>query len=217
MASFLRAATALCFPGPRAFVISHISKLWTSDLSQFDSSSIPFALETVLLARECHIDAILKRSLYELLRRPCFGINRLKDDDVIVLSGDDSDSDAGSHNDSKKILPVADFLLLTHAREQLVEAWDTLTRSPPDLACHSPNTNCKCTCLQVWYQKVHASGLHVDFRYDPIEGLSELTDVDWVDAGYCVECTADRRELWNRSREKLWQNLDIWLELQSSA
>ncbi|KAF7337222.1 hypothetical protein MSAN_02274600 [Mycena sanguinolenta] len=63
------------------------------------------------------------------------------------------------------------------------------------------------------YQKlVQKSGVADDYLYDPLCGLQVLIEADWTGEGYCDACVKRRREMWANKREKLWENLDIWLD-----
>jgi hypothetical protein len=50
--------------------------------------------------------------------------------------------------------------------------------------------------------------------YDVLCGLKVLVDRDWkAKDKYCDDCMRVRRDAWQKQRVKLWQNLDLWLEL----
>jgi hypothetical protein len=60
---------------------------------------------------------------------------------------------------------------------------------------------------------VHESGLMEEYAFDPMCGLQALIDAPWVEAGFCVGCVEMRRKVWQRAREKTWENLGIWFGL----
>src|ERR1700733_451562 len=71
-ASILRASTALEFPSFREFAVTYLQTMWSDDLDAVSDKCLPYALETIVLARECNVPGPLKRAFYELLRIPEF-------------------------------------------------------------------------------------------------------------------------------------------------
>ncbi|KAH9034419.1 hypothetical protein EDB84DRAFT_1676185 [Lactarius hengduanensis] len=64
-----------------------------------------------------------------------------------------------------------------------------------------------------WAELVHASGVFAQRMIDPLMGLQDLVDMPWKDEGFCRKCVAARANEWADLRTKLWDNLDVWLEL----
>jgi len=48
---------------------------------------------------------------------------------------------------------------------------------------------------------------------DPLMGLQVLVEISWKDEGFCKKCVSARRNAWEELRRKLWEDLDVWLEL----
>ena len=65
-----------------------------------------------------------------------------------------------------------------------------------------------------WAQRLVENGAFEDGMYDVFEGLQKIIDMDWRGMGYCVGCVAERREAWTALREKLWDELDVFLGLK---
>ena len=55
--------------------------------------------------------------------------------------------------------------------------------------------------------------LYIECMHDPVAGLERMCAIDWVSLGFCVGCVTAWRASWRRQREKIWDNLDLWLEL----
>lgn len=73
--------------------------MWTDDLSDL-SDSLDNAADTVLLARRCNVNAILKRALYELVVTE--GLKQWE--------ADQSDPDV-EDGENKSVLSASDFLV----------------------------------------------------------------------------------------------------------
>ena len=53
-----------------------------------------------------------------------------------------------------------------------------------------------------------------EYMHDVLCGLKVLIDRDWEGKdGYCGDCAKMRRVAWQKQRVKLWENLNLWLEL----
>jgi hypothetical protein len=44
-------------------------------------------------------------------------------------------------------------------------------------------------------------------------GLQDLMEIPWRDEGFCKKCVAARTKAWSRLRKKIWDDLDVWLQL----
>ncbi|PSR77822.1 hypothetical protein PHLCEN_2v7694 [Hermanssonia centrifuga] len=67
--------------------------------------------------------------------------------------------------------------------------------------------------LAIWDTHVTKSGIYEECMYDPLCGLERIARLDWEAFGYCKGCVEKRREAWRKTGEKIWGNLDLWLEL----
>jgi hypothetical protein len=203
-ASILRASTVLEFPSFREFAVNYFQTIWSDNLDAVSDERLPFALETIVLARECNVQGPLKRAFYELLRIPEF----------LDVFGEDS-SPAVQQSDLSRRLSSADVRRLHRARDRLVLSWtQAMTSPPPLLTCgdHPLSDNA------VWFASVFQSGIFQDYLYDPICGFDEvLLGINWDEAlkssQSCENCNKGRRGTWSKQKVELWKNLDGWLEL----
>ncbi|THG92728.1 hypothetical protein EW026_g8270 [Hermanssonia centrifuga] len=67
--------------------------------------------------------------------------------------------------------------------------------------------------LAIWDTHITKSGIYEECIYDPLCGLERIARLDWKAFGYCKGCVEKRREAWRKTGEKIWGNLDLWLEL----
>ncbi|KAJ6464536.1 hypothetical protein C8R45DRAFT_1107418 [Mycena sanguinolenta] len=221
IASILRVSTLLSFPDFRDWAVRLLEDRWSSALGDLSTEAIPHATETVLLARSFDVPTILKRALYELVRLAGYG---------------QSDRDGGvSSQDYRALVNAREHL--TTAWWQTMQ---TMTPYSPDLMfCAStpqpadpavpapdpaadpavpPPAQARCTTTdplqsaKAYHKLVQASDVANDFLHDPLCGLRVLIDADWAGEGYCDACVKRRRDMWAHKREKLWENLDIWLD-----
>ncbi|KIP03251.1 hypothetical protein PHLGIDRAFT_121770 [Phlebiopsis gigantea 11061_1 CR5-6] len=84
-------------------------------------------------------------------------------------------------------------------------AWARRKVSRTDLA--------RAAAAEHWRELVLNSDLYVEYMNDPLEGLERLAELRWEEKGFCGGCVASWRTSWMRQREKIWANLDLWLEL----
>ncbi|KAJ7818971.1 hypothetical protein B0H14DRAFT_2837789 [Mycena olivaceomarginata] len=194
-ASILRAATLLSFPDFRDWAVRLLEDMWSPALANLSTEEIQHATESVLLARECEPPAIRKRALYELVRL------------------------AGYGQSGREGVSPQDFRALVKAREHLTAAWmQTMNPYSLDLLVCARSASAagdaeapRCTTADPLLSgKAHHK---LEYLYDPLCGLHALIEADWAAEGYCDACVKLRREVWANRREKIWDNLDIWLGL----
>lgn len=183
------------------------------------------------LAKNCEIPEILKRAYYDLVQSDALGQDASGDDD-------ETQEDIDNHTISRE-----DLVKLIKTREQLCSKWFLNGARPPsrsmfpcplgpipvpeeDAGLPEPpapsvqQQQCAAAwekALQHWDEKVMVSDLYETHLYNPIGGLECLSKIDWESLGYCEGCVKSWREHWMRERVKLWQNLDIWLELSNES
>lgn len=68
-----------------------------------------------------------------------------------------------------------------------------------------------------WDTLVKKSGIFEDCMYDPICGLDRVSKVDWSSCGFCDGCVKGWKVSWEKKREKLWSNMNLWLGLSESG
>ena len=63
VAAIFRAADALEFDKFKAYAISYLEEMWPDDIHGLRAGE-EYAADTVLLARQCNLNSVLKRALY---------------------------------------------------------------------------------------------------------------------------------------------------------
>jgi len=222
LAAVLRAARALSFDAQRKWAERIFERMWPATLDALTTDAIPHAAAALTLARTCNLRGVQKRASYELLRLPTFGQTITME----AEEGRETDENVGFDK-----LPRADLIRMLHAREQLGLAWaEVAGKAPTDYACpRSSQTQIQsergggssggCASANVervharWVELVHTTGLYVQRMVDPLMGLQDLMGIPWKDEGFCKKCVTARRNAWDGLRRKLWNDLDVWLEL----
>ena len=193
IASVLRAANALSCRAIVQFSEKLLQEIWSPDLSRVSGTPLPYAQETILLARELGLPAVLKRALYELLR----------------------------DGDSRDDLSRGDLHRIHTAHGELQMAWAGFIWNMPNshaFQCHNRQGG-SLTCaaaidrdrFQTWRDLLEEHELFAP--NDPLDGLRRLAELDWASCGCCAGCVASRREIFAKKREELWVKLDSWLDL----
>ncbi|KAJ3858134.1 MAG: hypothetical protein NXY57DRAFT_906900 [Lentinula lateritia] len=169
-------------------------------LSTHLSPSVATAI--VLLARDCGLQSVLKRALYELVRTDGFGQTL---DSSISVSGPCDQ------------LSAEDYRLLVKARERLISLWMSVAAPsfPPfqDTSVyrnvlHSiPSVSQPSTAIR--------RSLFMTYTNDPLCGLEKLVKLPWeapstLDGlegkglNYCHSCAKVRRVFWETRRKEWW-------------
>jgi hypothetical protein len=222
LAGVLRAAGALSFDVQLKWAERIFERMWPTTLDSLTTDPTRHAAVALALARTRGLRGVQKRASYELLRMPTFG------QAIVVASPAEEE---GSR---------ADLLRLLHAREQLGIAWaEAAGKAPTDFVCPrstqkselgdvNASTSAgsgnsgdgrRCASANVdrvharWAELVHTTGLYVQRMVDPLMGLQDLAEIAWKDEGFCRKCIAARTNAWDELRRKLWDDLDVWLEL----
>lgn len=222
------AARTLKFGQLDAIATYKLTTMWSDKLSCVTLSRIPYAAETVVISRKYNVPSLLKRAFYELLRSEGFAQMNVSDRDnenAETLSVDGRDLVGHAR------LGRADLLRLVVAREKLSKSWISLAGFASVEPGHSlptidwsesealdGSTEGRCAMAwketaALWAEKVIESGFLEDWILDPICGLEQLGELDWLEAGFCVKCVETRQNTWRRKREELWEELGAWLGL----
>jgi len=167
-------------------------------VEKVSKQQIPFATESIALARKCSLPSVLKRAFYELVRGP--------DDDL---------------NSSGTILSVNDVTQILRARLWLMKAWQDLALRPEyavgEVAACTCAAYSRCGSIVIRSPERRREGLEPYFdclkRYaqDPICGLGQLCDLRWEDEGFCGDWIIERKRSWKKAKEDLWDRLDEML------
>ncbi|KAK0504449.1 hypothetical protein EDD18DRAFT_1133834 [Armillaria luteobubalina] len=205
VASIFRASKALSFDRFLDWSTRYLEDMWPSSLCEVSLDPINYASDTVILAREWGLKSIRKRALYELVRLAGFG--------------QDYDSDEESDHSSSAI-SSSDYRLLVRAREMLTSAWTTRIATATfgvEAKCVGGVEGCTAAdpglVASRHQEMVVASGLFETYLRDPVCGTEALMELDWGKAGYCEACVEQRRVVWGKARERMWEDLDMWLGL----
>lgn len=240
LAGILRAARALSFEKQRQWAERIFERMWPATLDTLTTDPIPHAAVALVLARTCGLRGAQKRASYELLRMPTFG-QAVRAPAAHMEVEEDPRVDAHADMDmGLDELPRADLLKLLHAREQLVLAWAEIAgKAPTDFVCprgtqtqimpesgggsstSSNNDGRRMGCASAsadrvhvrWAELVHTTGLYVQRMVDPLMGLQDLMKIPWREEGFCKKCVAARTNTWEGFRRKIWDDLDVWLQL----
>jgi hypothetical protein len=244
LAGVLRAARALSFKEQHKWAERILKSMWPATFSTLTTDPIPHAAIALTLARTCGLRGVQKRASYELLRVPTFGqaIVAAPAEHVEVPEDSRADADAVAKKDFDE-LPRAYLLRLLHAREQLVLAWAEIAgKAPTDFVCprgtqtqimleggggssttgSSDGRRSGCASANVdrvharWAELVHTTGLYVQRMVDPLMGLQDLMKIPWKEEGFCKKCVAARMNTWREFKRKLWEDLDVWLQLTAA-
>jgi hypothetical protein len=209
LSSVLRAATILDFTDLKRWAISAFESTFPPELSAFTPSARPNAKETVVLSRECDVPNVLKAAFYDLLRTDGMGLGLPED---CAETGEDDEDE-----DERVQLSRADTLRVIAAREKLTSEWVSIISNPISRKCNRPEE--ECSGVQIyddlfeWNERVHKDNWASDHMYDPIGGLEALIAMKWEEA-YCDDCCRAKRNVWKSRREKMWDLLDVHLQLQ---
>ncbi|KAE9402052.1 hypothetical protein BT96DRAFT_918523 [Gymnopus androsaceus JB14] len=224
--SILRASHKLGFTRFKFWATRLLEKMWPAELDPIsttapvDATSLNLdktclstrlspidATAVVSLARECGIQSVLKRSLYELIRSEGFG-----------------------HLTNQ--IPDSDRNLLISAREKLTQLWMELQFPPSPSFPECPllaagpaaptNASPPPPPDDIAYDPPAPLPLSIAYLYDPLSGLEKLAQLNWeglsVPAGgaglgsgrtpglgYCPTCARARREFFASLRMEWWE------------
>jgi len=143
VASILRASTTLCFPRFRELSIHILQETWPRELDSYDNNIIPFAADTIILAKQYRVPNVLKRAYYELL----------------------CNEDMNQESSSRNRLPSEDLYLLIETRGALLHEWMSLTAVSSLQQCVHMSTSLNAAKAR-WHKISHESGLARDWTVD---------------------------------------------------
>lgn len=194
----LRSSHILSATQVKACAIRHFKEMWPTAVEKVSKEPIPFAVESIFLARKFSVLSVLKRAFYELIRGP---------DDYL-------DSSSGPK------LSVTDLAMILKARSWLMKEWQQLALRPTYLAGEFT-----CTCMTHAHcerisdrsvRRVHEGIIpyfdtYKGYSQDPICGLEQLCDLHWEDQGFCRDWIIERKLSWRKAKKDLWHQLDEML------
>jgi len=62
-----------------------------------------------------------------------------------------------------------------------------------------------------WMPYVIQPSLEDDGVYKPLETLERIKAIDWVKAGVCPSCVAEKHKEWSEEQETVWELMDQWI------
>ncbi|KIK51490.1 hypothetical protein GYMLUDRAFT_394053 [Collybiopsis luxurians FD-317 M1] len=203
----LYAATALGFTRYRAWAVSRLEKhYWSSDLKTLrtqPSWTVEICERAIVTSRECNVPSILKRALYELVRRPDYWKGGLDDPNEVLQSLE---------------------ITLAGARLKLAQEWSSRaslvipTLAEDSLCCKylepAPHESAFGHAYTS-YMHHGPKGLFRQYLFDPIAGLLALSKKQWETPQICKGCVKKAQAGWIADRQKLWDRLDEWLGLET--
>lgn len=200
VASILRASTTLSFPRFRELCIHILQKTWPRELDSYDNSAIPFAADTIILAKQYRVPNVLKRAYYELL----------------------TNADMNQEPSSYTKLPSEDLYLLVETRNILLHEWMSLIAVSSLQECPTESETPQYDALswsgrkKKWYKIIYESGLAEEWTYDPITGIDNLIGAKWATDEFCTKCIKKMKSEWQEKKEELWEKLDEWLHIKET-
>ncbi|KZV65398.1 hypothetical protein PENSPDRAFT_131254 [Peniophora sp. CONT] len=186
-AAIARAAKLLGFDQALSWAVEQLEKMWSNKITDVESGPLEPAQEALELSRIVDIPSIRKRAFYELMRMPSFG-----------------------QSEAISSLSVADYKVLTYAREKMAQHWsDVINKSPTGRAeCCIKNPS-KCSIKKDnamtrnyrWWAVVHRENLLQHHLLDPLGGYLRLKILLPLEAAkdpavwcsHCCEEGLDRR------------------------
>ncbi|KAG5634930.1 hypothetical protein H0H81_000306 [Sphagnurus paluster] len=198
--AILRASSSLTFTKFEIYASKRFEVMWSPNLEDLTPEPIPHATESILLAHRCGLFSVRKRALYELMRHETF---------------EAMDPAPGGTGITKQ-----DLMRLVCARTHLTRVWNAamgLKNIPLCTAQLEPPQQCVgmnyALSLVAHTETVESTGIALQFQYDPVCGLRALTEVPWGTHRFCEACVKARKQVWMAERERIWGELDRWLEL----
>lgn len=215
--SLIRATTMLGFDSDRAWLVRELEAHWPSKFGELFVNPEPRidAPEVAALVRTCDIDALLKPAFYDMARTPGFGL-------------DMEESEQISRADILRLVRLREYLSCTWSRlaadETLVsqnvrDAPSNDGEGPSSLSenadeklalCSTASVDMGCNYLSAiarrdaWFRLVHLSGIFARYRYDPLCGLTALTNIAWTD-DWGKDCMTKRKAYWHRMQVVIWE------------
>ncbi|KAG6873135.1 hypothetical protein C0995_002509 [Termitomyces sp. Mi166 len=108
--AIIRAATALRFEAEAAWALRRVQEMWPCQLADINLTQRPHAIETIIIARQCNLNAVIKPAFYELIRSAMTSEAMMED----VSNGN---------------LQLKDVLAIESARVKLSARWVALAGS----------------------------------------------------------------------------------------
>lgn len=116
------------------------------------------------------------------------------------------------------------YLKLVDLRYHLVSSWSRIILAPMDVGCKRATAADVVPPIQSCSQNHHGwieiltqdPSIRDDGFLDPITALEKMIlSKSWTkDDEFCEDCVKIWKESWIAERQKLWNNLDVWLDLR---
>lgn len=118
---------------------------------------------------------------------------------------------------------MENYIKLVSLRTNLTSSWSQVISRPRDVGCKRASAAgvdpfiAPCSeNYKGWFDIITQDpSIQEDGFLDPITALEDMILSDkWVtEGGFCEGCVKIWKESWTADRQKLWRNLDVWLEL----
>ncbi|PSS38071.1 hypothetical protein PHLCEN_2v86, partial [Hermanssonia centrifuga] len=209
LAPILRAAYALSFATLSTFCKQRLREIWPSELSQLSADPVPYAEDTIVLARS----HVLGTGFYELVRSPTYGEDQLSEN-----LGEDSQCSSLFRQSAG--ISKQDILPVMTTRNKLNKEWTqtTLSLATSEHSCLWSDGADPCVSgsdsREHWHALVMNPQFYSDGMIDPLLGLQRLAEHDWAALGYCNACVHSRKVVIALKRQQLWNQLPTWLGLE---
>ncbi|KIY66924.1 hypothetical protein CYLTODRAFT_491082 [Cylindrobasidium torrendii FP15055 ss-10] len=183
IASILEASHALKCNKFYRWATRRFEKMWPQAVDEIIQAPCPNAAATISLARTCKLPvSVQKCAMYELVRRRVDYSDRLSKEDLQRLN---------------------------EVQGRLTSEWACRIAIAVDknfVACGTEG----CVSAQplAHHDMVVGSGIREEYFFDPVCGLEALSKADWKGKGWCEACVLQRQNVWRKSKERLWKDLD---------
>jgi hypothetical protein len=233
----LRAARALSFDAQRKWADRTLERTWSATLDALTANPMPHAAEAFAFARACGLRGMQKRASYELLRMPTFGqtvfvagtgtgtgtrVEQLPRAEMLRLLHAREQlglawAEVAGKAPTDFVCPRSSSNGGSNGSNGSTQTQQVQMQMQPERAGAAGGGSCASANVDRvharWAELVHSSGLYVQRMVDPLMGLQDLMAISWKDEGFCRKCVSARKNAWYQVRMKLWDDLDMWLEL----
>ncbi|KAF9220126.1 hypothetical protein BS17DRAFT_355553 [Gyrodon lividus] len=187
-------------------------------VAMFPSGPYPFVhpshLEEALgLAVQYKITSIQKGLYYSLVMTTDFEPADLDAarSEIPVPSNILGDDGASADLSAPHVLSPTDIERCRNLMIGMVEYFIPVLFTPPA----TPHMACTDVFADKWMDLVVQSAIADCTLYKPLETLEQIKQLDWGGEGLCPACVRGKREEWTLEQERVWEKMDVWLNLDT--